>query len=279
MKKMAYKPCVDAINDWFKKDYERNFSNDDTLEIYHTYHPKSAFIKTLPLNSRILDIGAGDGSLDIFRKWLKPSRPDLKIYAYSLEKGDNFDNYDGYEMADWEKQKPIFSNTKFDAIYCANFIEHIKSQSAFFKWINALLNDEGKIYLETSSDYSLFCPTLPELHTHGFARIIGNFYDDPTHKISPSTKFINKQFRKNRFAVTAQGIIKMPFLENELLMHYKETGDIVSLQFAYWLYTGWVQYFVANKASRHPSFNQTLSKLSMRMKRPPSHENFGIADI
>jgi hypothetical protein len=71
---------------------------------------------------------AGAGSLQIYRSWPPPPRPDLKMFAFAIERGDMFDRYDVYRSGAWPEVKPDFGGQQFDAIVAANFIEHIDYQ-------------------------------------------------------------------------------------------------------------------------------------------------------
>lgn len=237
----------ESVARWFKqRDIESAFPVSEVLEYYHAQHPRAIFLKTLPVNATLLDVGAGDGGFEVFRHWPAPTRLDIKLFAYSLEKGSNFNKYDGYELGNWDQHPPEFGGKKFDAIYSSHFIEHIKDQAAFIKWCASSLNPGGRLYVEWPSHNSQLCPTNKDLSKIGFGRITANFHDDLTHKQLPDMADILQYMGSENLVVDAQAIIRMPVFENSLLEHYRETGDLVSLQFAYWLRTGWCQFVIAH---------------------------------
>ncbi len=240
---------LESVKKWFDQDIASVIPKSEVLERYHAQHPRAIFMKTLPAGATLLDVGAGDGGFEVFRHWPAPARPDIKLFAYSLDKGANFDNYDGYELGNWDERVPDFDGMKFDAIYSSHFIEHISARDAFFSWCASHLNPGGRIYIEWPSNRSLITPTLQELSGLGFGRITGNFHDDLTHTDLPATEYVIQQMIVNSLTVDTQAVIHMPIFESELLGHYRETGDLVSLQFAYWLRTGWCQYVTASASA------------------------------
>lgn len=238
-------PELESIKRWFEQDVRSVIPPHEVLEHYHAQHPRAIFMKTLPAGATLLDVGAGDGGYEVFRRWPAPARPDIRLFAYSLDKGANFDRYDGYELGNWDRQRPEFGGMTFDAIYSSHFIEHITQRDAFFSWCASRLNTGGRIYVEWPSDAALHCPTMEELAGLGFGPLTANFHDDLTHADLPATDYVLEQMRRNGLTVDARAVVRMPVFENELLRHYRETGDPVSLQFAYWLRTGWCQFVTA----------------------------------
>jgi SAM-dependent methyltransferase len=168
------------------------------------------------------------------------------LFAYSLDKGDNFHNYDGYELGNWDKGPPKFGGMKFDAIYSSHFIEHIRSAEDFVHWVASRLKPGGRVYIEWPSHESQFCPSIQELSPIGFGRITANFHDDLTHTTLPATEDVIRYLQDCGLTIDVQGIIRLPLFEEELLANHRDTGDIVALQFAYWLRTGWCQYVTAH---------------------------------
>jgi SAM-dependent methyltransferase len=267
----------ELIKEWFSKPISPVMEEGELLENFHRQHPSKVFLRSLPRGARVLDIGAGDGGLSNFKQWPSPGRPDLKLYAFSLEKGRLFDQFDGYELGNWNTTRPSFGGMKFDAIHCANFIEHIDDPKSVLDWAAQNLEPWGRLYIEWPSDDSQFWPNLKELHELGFDCVIGNYFDDPTHKHHlPTTEMVESTLTANGFAVESRGIINMPILADELLNHYRAKDDVVSLQLAYWLKTGWIQYMVAqNSASLPDAPNDEIRKQQASI-RPPDFSDLAV---
>src|ERR1051326_8142890 len=121
---------------------------DDAIRAMHEFSPRCRFVKTLPHGASLLDAGAGDGSLRVYRDWPEPTRKDLRMFAWAGEKGGGFDHYDGSEVGAWPEAPPNFAGRAFDAILAANFIEHIDDPIAFVTWAASRLTPNGRIYLE-----------------------------------------------------------------------------------------------------------------------------------
>ena len=68
---------VAEIVEWFGRPRQPVLDGGDAIELYNRLHPRTAFLKMLPPNAVVADIGAGDGSLSVFRQWPAPARGDL----------------------------------------------------------------------------------------------------------------------------------------------------------------------------------------------------------
>src|SRR5215470_20229984 len=93
---------------------------DQAIESLHALGPRCRFVKTLPVGAALLDVGAGDGSLQVYRHWPDPPRHDLRMFAWASVEGANFGLYDGSEVGTWPDTRPEFGGRQFDAILAAN---------------------------------------------------------------------------------------------------------------------------------------------------------------
>ncbi len=238
---------VVEISDWVNGPIAATLPQEAIVAAFHAQHPRTVFLKCLPSASTVVDVGAGEGSLNIFRTWPSPTREDVKIFAYAMEKGVRFDDYDGFELGNWDVAPPDFAGQTFGAIFCSHFIEHILRPDEFVHWAAAKLRPGGRLYLEWPSELAMACPTREELQAAGCDVIIGNYFDDLTHKPLPSRSALIDLLQEQDIRAESQGVVRMPLFESDLLAHYQSTGDRVALQYAYWLKTGWCQYIVAQK--------------------------------
>jgi SAM-dependent methyltransferase len=235
----------DEICAWFGQARQPTLEQARVAQLYFTFHPRTAFLKTLGPAAEVVDIGAGDGSLTVFRSWPEPERADLKMYAYSIEKGRYFDDFSGYEISDWNVSRPDFDGKSFDAIVCAHFIEHIEDPASLVAWAASKLKKRGRIYLEWPSPNSLSLPPRKELEELGVPLIISRFDDDDTHRVLPDGDAIVQAMRDSGFTIESRGIVRLPWLEDEMLAHFKDAADGFYRQAAFWSCTGWSQYIVA----------------------------------
>lgn len=237
--------------DWFRANGDIWEDMNESVAMYHTFHPKVNFLKTLKRNARVLDVGAGDGSIVVFRDWIKPVRKDLRLFAYALEKGQNFDAYDGYEIGRWPDEKPEFAGEKFDAIFSSHFIEHIDDPTDFVGWCVSRLAAGGRIYLEWPSEASMVQPKNSAFHESGIPIIISNYRDDYTHQREiPGKDTIKSVLTEFGVLVDQEGVVTNPYFEEEVLAHFgqKKLEDSVTLTLAYWSRSRWAQYVVGTKA-------------------------------
>ena len=235
--------------EWFAEAEPPWMDQGDAAALLHTTHPRVVFLKTLPRSARVLDVGAGEGSLHVFRGWLLPGRTNLKIYAYALEKGSAFDSCDGFEIGRWPDQKPNFAGAGFDAIYASHFIEHIPEPIGFLEWAVTRLNPGGRIYCEWPSEHSLDQDRREAFHARDIPIMISHFHDDPTHQMSiPKRKHVVQALEAGGLLIDQEGFITNPFLETEALAHYKiGNPDMFMLQSAFWSRARWAQYVIATK--------------------------------
>ena len=221
----------------------------DALEILQSMHPRTIFFKSLRRHSTLLDVGAGDGSLCFLKGWIKPQRKDLKLYAYAMEFGANFEAFDGYELGEWPLVKPDFDGRKFDAITSCHFIEHILDPVEFVRWAADRLNSGGgRMYIEWPSENSRQQVQREVYRKAGVPIVISNYHDDSTHKLLPVMSELVEVLVQQGLVIEQQGSISNPFLEQELLSQFKSgDADEFSVQAAFWSKTRWAQYLVAAK--------------------------------
>ncbi len=239
-------PGIDAIRDWFFAERPRALTDDQAVEAFHLLGPRCRFFKTLAPGSNVLDVGAGEGALHVYRDWPLFRRPDLKIFAYAGERGANFHRYDAYEIGLWPEAPPDFGGMKFDAIEACNFIEHIDGPLEFLRWCARRLSPCGRLYLEWPRPQSAALPTRPELLACGIDVMTGNYFDDATHRAEmPRSEDVLRELAAMGLEIEASGIASVPFVDAELASAALAGGDVVSATMAYWSYTGWCQYVVA----------------------------------
>lgn len=238
---------IEDVVRWFHRERTPTVSGGQALELYFTFHPRTAFLKNLPTGARVADIGAGDGSMSVFRRWPAPERPDLRLYAYSLEKGEHFDAFEGFEVGDWNLMPPAFDGVPLDAVVSAHFIEHIAEPASLARWLGAKLRPGGRAYLEWPSQHALDMPPRHALAARGVELVISRFDDDRTHRNLPDRAELAAVLAAEGFEVEAEGVIRLPWVEEQLMATQRDADDRFPRQAAYWLMSGWSQYLVVCK--------------------------------
>jgi len=238
---------LEQIVEWYHRKRAPTLPAEQLVELYFQFHPRTAFLKTLPVGATVADIGAGDGSLSVFRSWPAPAREDLRLYAYSIEKGEKFDDFAGYEISDWNKSPPEFPGLSFDGIVSAHFIEHIDDPASFMEWAARKLVPGGRAYVEWPSADSCELPSRTELLAHGVDLVISRFDDDNTHQALPQRDAMEAAAKRNGLSVTTSGIVRLPWLEEQMMQAYRNSDNRFPVQAAFWAWTGWAQYLVLER--------------------------------
>jgi SAM-dependent methyltransferase len=222
--------------------------HEDLVEFLHLTHPRTIFVKSLRRAAVLLDMGAGNGSLQVLRGWLKPLRRDITMYAYAMEPGEGFKAYDRWEVGEWPKRKPDFGGENFDGIFASHFIEHIPGAPEFIGWAAERLKPQGRLYLEWPSPNSKTLPTLEEVRSWGIPIIISNYHDDATHRDLPERTLVVESIEESGMVVEQVGFISNPLVEEEALAQFKKgVKDEFLMQSAFWSHTRWAQFVVASK--------------------------------
>jgi SAM-dependent methyltransferase len=225
-------------------------AKDDAIRAMHALGPRVRFLKTLPFAARMLDAGAGDGGTMVLRDWPEPARPDVAMYAWAGISGAGFDRYAGAEVGFWPQDPPRFGGMMFDAIFCANFIEHIDDPVHFVAWICEKLTPGGRIFLEWPRPESVGLPTTAELAAHGVNVATGAYHDDATHRgaVPPAMDDIKGALQNAGLRIMETGISRFPFIDQQVAIHARRDNDFVAMTLAYWSYSGWLQFLMAEKA-------------------------------
>jgi SAM-dependent methyltransferase len=236
------------IADWCNPDQPTVLSLNDATYAFQMLGPRNRFIQTTRFGGALLDAGAGDGSSLTLRKWLAPQRNDLRMYAWAGEKGDGFAAFDGCEVGYWPQHVPQFGGLSFDAILCANFIEHIDDPLDFIAWAVSRLAPAGRLYLEWPRLESIDLPGAAALRELGVHVTTGTYHDDNTHRQNPPLAAdVIRTLGDLGLAVRQSGTVSIPFIDQQVAIHARRTNTLAALTIAYWSYTGWCQYLIAEK--------------------------------
>ena len=221
-------------------------SRNDTLDYFLLFHPRVVFLKTLPQNSVVLDVGAGDGSLRGFRNWLGYDRSDLKFVGVSLGHSGRTEEYEEFHTTNLDVEKPVFK-LQPNAVVAAQFIEHIDNPVELVNWLSTVVSHGSSLYFDWPSEHTVKLPPRQSIIDGGFPITTLNFFDDCTHKNAHSIEYIKSILEPAGFEIVTQGILSLPHIE-ESLKHYgiAEANEFF-LSMAMWLRTGFVSYVSARK--------------------------------
>jgi len=145
------------------------------IKVFPFFDQRISFIKRLPFNGGLLDIGCGTGY--VLRRF-QQVRPDIKIVGIDKENSCLMLGNISFYQLDIERSPLPFSDNYFDGISIIHVIEHLKSAEVVLKESFRVLKGGGYFYIETPHIKSLSLPSLNFFSKEGQPL---NFYDDPTH--------------------------------------------------------------------------------------------------
>lgn len=193
-------------------------------------------------------MGAGNGSLSIYKEWPNIARPDLDLYGVSLDPIEKADKYKGVSISNFEKTPRPFPNVQFDAVLAAHFIEHLADPTSFIQWICSQLKPGGRMYFEWPHAISRRMPTRDFFISRGLPVFTTQFMDDTTHVEPWAAETIMDLALAAGLGVETWGRIVLPQIAGLMRDQARERQDIVSGTFAVSAAVGWAQYVVLTKA-------------------------------
>ncbi len=129
----------------------------------------AALLDGLPKGARVLDVGAGQGTL---LTKLAEHRPDLELVAFEMAPAGDAR---GYAWVAGDACKLPFQDASFRLVMCRHVIEHIPDAMRMVHELERVLAPGGRLYLE--------CPDVRSAMSWSPL----NFWEDPTH-LRPYTR-------------------------------------------------------------------------------------------
>jgi SAM-dependent methyltransferase len=221
---------------------ERVPSIGELQQLYWGFHPRYRFLKTLPRGATLLDYGAGPGGLIHWRRWGMPDRRDLKMIAVDRQKGELFDQYDGWFTNPSEASALPAELRDLDAVLLSHVLEHIHEPDALLDSIHAALRPGGRAYFEVPTPATLELPPRSQVLARGIPISTLAFHDDPTHLRTWSLPHLRDLMERHRLRVLETGVITLPWLEDLLFTAgYRERNEEL-VTYAVWARTRWAQW-------------------------------------
>ncbi|CAN5208379.1 hypothetical protein BH09PSE1_BH09PSE1_07300 [soil metagenome] len=231
---------------WLKDKREPLVTMDEAHLGMLTYHPRTAFIKTVPRDGVCFDVGAGTGSMEGLRRWLGYLRPDLAFVGAALEDPSPEARYDEFWVGNFDSDFPEFERRPNAAIL-VHVIEHLENPTDVLSKVAGCLAPDSRIYIEWPSFHSAELPRLRDIVAAGFHPQTINFFDDSTHITPISHEQVVEMVHGAGLAVEGMGFVDMPFIA-DALRDLADSDDAYILTMAVWLRTGFSSWVTAVKA-------------------------------
>jgi SAM-dependent methyltransferase len=219
----------------------------DLHNLYWSNHPRFLYFKNVVPSAKLLDLGAGPGSVALWKNWKEPLRPDINMYAADIQAGEFLNLYQDYHLCDLEKDKIKFSSKYFDSILCSHVFEHISNLDHLLSECRRLLKPAGQFYIECPSQFSLKNPSNRLFAKKGISVSTVNFFDDPSHLRTFSLAELTSLLEHHQFQILRSGYIDHPYLEDEMFTYGIDHDNIEIMTYAVWARTRFSQYVVCQK--------------------------------
>ncbi|HAU37825.1 MAG TPA: hypothetical protein DCX07_08925 [Phycisphaerales bacterium] len=228
-------------------DRPRLRRREDLLELYWRSHPRWLFLKSAPPGAKVLDVGAGSGGMVTWKGWCEPRREDLRMYAVDRVRGEMFDRYDGWQVADLDVEPVRCGEGAFDAVVMSHVLEHLSDEDAFFARLEPRLAPGAQVYIELPAPWTAVCPSRTLFLERGIDVSTVNFFDDATHKRTFDRPELWALLERHGFRILHGGAIRNRFLEDELFTFGYTHRDQELTTYGVWSKLSWAQYLVVER--------------------------------
>lgn len=238
----------DHLSCWCAEKSDVSISKQLIEEYYNTISPRSIFFKSCRHRSTLLDVGAGNGALSIYKEWPNIARKDIELYGISLEPIERASAYKEVAISNFETGPLPFGEIKFDTVIACHFIEHLNDPMKFITWVSSTVRPGARVYLEWPHPFSMRMMQRSFFNERGIPAFTTNFMDDYTHVEAWSIEQIIHMCLDNGLVSEAAGRIVLPEIAALLRDIARNEHNIVAGTFAVWATVGWAQYLVLSKA-------------------------------
>lgn len=220
-------------------------SDQDVAEALWRRHPRRQFLKALPANANLLDIGAGSGGLAFWRGG-QPERWDIQFYGTDRSVGEFSDNYVSWDATNLDERMPAFPGVQFDAFIASHLIEHLAAPERLIEYMAGVATEGAQIYFEWPSPKTVAFPTRDEFRAAtGLSVSSLNFYDDSTHRQPLEPDRVVRMLEAHGFAVVQGGEIDLGEIAIEAMARGRDRN--ADLQTGLWCATGWATFLQARR--------------------------------
>ncbi len=211
---------------------------------YWSAHPRFRFLKCVPPDAKILDVGAGGGGLVLWKEWLEPRRPDLMLYAVDQQKAELFDRYTGYQICNLDQERLQFEREFFDGAILSHVLEHIADPGDLLKSLRGVMKTGGQMYIEVPTLESMDFPSRTEFASAGIPVSTVNFFDDSTHRRTFGLGELRSLTEAAGYRIIETGTIRNRFVEDTLMIQGAAHKDEELSTYGIWSRLGFAHYVI-----------------------------------
>lgn len=227
------KPALPFASDYYDKEYRISLESDDFDQLYDTVDKKCIYRTdyqtelvlnsiNIPLNTRILDYGAGKASTLMK---ISAIRPDLVPYVFDVS--DNYRRY--WQIFPLEQQAtyqiPESWKNKFSLVMAHFVLEHVEDPLMILKYVSELLSIDGYIFFTVPNVLSNPGDLIAVDHINHFS--ITSIKTVLQKANLSLVKFDNSIFRGASVCVARRGEDSFRTSQNDPSDFLKKTHDIV----------------------------------------------------
>lgn len=223
---------------------ERLKIGDGELEqLFWQFYPRYRFLKTLPMDASLLDIGAGSGGLSFWSEWGHPRRKDIFFFGVDLQHGQHAGRYADWRVANLDEGLPDFGHP-FQGFLASHLIEHVASPAGLIEAMRRQAAPRARVYLEWPHPRSAGFPKAADLGAQGFVMQTFNFFDDFTHLRTPERREVEDLLSARGFHIVESGEVTLGPVAEEYMARGRRRNDMVWRQMGLWAATGWCNYVI-----------------------------------
>jgi SAM-dependent methyltransferase len=212
--------------------------------MYWLRHPRFRFLKSVPANASVLDVGCGSGGTSYWPAYMEPDRSDIHLHGVDIAKGEHAHRLASFSLVDLNAGSLPFAESHFQAAMSAHVLEHLTSGRNTFKELWRCLAVGAQLYIEVPSLASALPPRAEAFKQAGWPMMISNFFDDGTHITLWEPAALIGQAQDAGFKLRTQGVVNDRFLEDTLMAAGIDRRDEELMLYGFWSKSDWSDYFI-----------------------------------
>lgn len=245
---------------WCRQSCASNLPLEELDHYFNISSTRCTFLKSMPEHGALVDMGAGNGALSVYKVWPPPRRQDLDLYGVSLDPVERASDYTAISISNFEENPSPFGDMLFDGVVASHFVEHLSDPDRLIGWIARSLKPGGRAYIEWPHQVSMRMPTRSFFQERGIPLFTTRFDDDRTHIDAWDVTRIATAAGRVGLRTETVGRVHSSFMGAQLRDAARQEHDNIRGTFAVWYTAGWAQYIVLTKPALPSSTSWPLAR-------------------